>query len=116
LGGKTGVFGEFHGFVDGGVRGDAVEPEDLVEAQAQEVLEGGFGLGPGGFPGDQAVERGLPADDAANELVAEPAVGGGQARGGEGHFEQIFGEFTAGEALGEHSGCNLSWIFAVQHL
>jgi len=33
LGAKTVLFGEFDGFVDGGVVGNPVEPENLVKAE-----------------------------------------------------------------------------------
>ena len=39
LGAVAGVLGLLNGFVDGGVRRNAVEPENLVEAQAQKILE-----------------------------------------------------------------------------
>ena len=97
------------------MRGNAVEKEDLVEAEAQEILECGALLAAGGgLAGDEAVECGLPADDAADKLVAEAAISGGKARGGEGGFEQMLGEFSAGQALGQDARRNLSWILVVQ--
>jgi len=94
------LLGEFHGFVDGGVWGDAIEPENLVEPETQQVDERGPGLAGGvGLARDEAVQGGLPADHAADQLMAEPPVGGGKTGGGQGGFEQIFREFTAGLAL-----------------
>ncbi|MEI6077124.1 MAG: hypothetical protein WCS94_16205, partial [Verrucomicrobiota bacterium] len=33
------TLGLFHGFMDGGMRGNTVEPENLVETEPQEILE-----------------------------------------------------------------------------
>ena len=113
----TGTFGLLDGFMDGGVRWDTVEPENLVEAEAQQIFQRRPLLARGvGFAGDKPVERGLPAHDAADEFVTKAAVGGRKARGGKRSFEQIFSEFTAGQALRENSRRNLSWILVVQQL
>src|SRR5674476_326579 len=95
---EAGVLGEFDGFVHGGVAGNAVEPEDLIEAEAQEILQGKLLAAPAGLARDEPVERGLPADGAADEFVAEAAIHGRKPRGGERVVEQVFGEFTAGFA------------------
>jgi hypothetical protein len=74
LGAEPAAFCQFDGGMDGGVIWNAVQPEELVEAQAQEILQAGF-LGPaGGSAGDQPVQRGLPANRAEQELAAEGAV------------------------------------------
>jgi hypothetical protein len=67
-----------------------------------------------GFARDQAVERRLPADHPAHELVAKPAVGRREPCGGQCRFQQIFGEFTTGKALGKNPRRNLSWILVAQ--
>ncbi len=76
LGVETALPGQLDGFVYGGVVGDAVEPEDLVEAEPQEVLEQGLLRACVRLAGDQPIEGGLPADDAIGQLLAEVAVGG----------------------------------------
>jgi hypothetical protein len=48
--------------------------------------------------------------------VAEAAVGGRQPGIGQGNFKEILRKFTAGEALGQNSRRNLSWILAAQEL
>ena len=113
----TGAFGLLDGLVNSGVRWDAVEPENLVEAEPQEVAQGRPQFARGiGLAGDEPVERGLPAHDAADELVAEAAIGGRKPRGGKGNIEEILGEFAAGGALRQNSRRNLSWILVVQLL
>jgi len=102
--------------MDGGVVGNAVEPENLVEAEPQQVLQAGVLFAPIGFLRDEPVERGLPADGAADEFVAEAAIHGRKPRGGERIVEQVFGEFTAGFALLQNVRRNLSWILFVQQL
>jgi len=116
LGGKTGMFGQFDGFVHGGMGRDAVEPKNLIEAEPEQILEGEAGPGAAGFAGDETVEGGFPPDHAANELVTEAPIGRGKPGGGEGDFEEILGKFAGTEALGKHPRCNLSWILAVQQL
>ena len=96
----AGALGLLDGLMDGGVRRNAVEPENLVEAEPQQVDERRARLAAGrGLARDEPVERRLPADDAADELVAKPAVRRRKARGGQGGFEEILGEFPTGEAL-----------------
>jgi len=113
----AGAFGLLDGFMDSGVRRDTVEPEKLVEAEAQEILKRRALFPAGRGPaGDEAVERGLPADDATDEFVAQAAIGGRKARGGESGFQQIFREFAAGQPLRQNSRRNLSWILCVQQL
>ena len=68
------AFGEFDGFMDGGVRRDFIEPEDLVEAQAKEILYAGVLPAALRLPGNEPIQRGLPADDAINQFLAQCAV------------------------------------------
>ena len=111
----AGTLGLLDGFVDGGVRRNAIQPENLVEAKAQEIDERGTRGATGrGLARDEAVERGLPADDATNKFVTKSAVSGRKPRGSERRFEEILGEFAAGQPLRQHSGRNLSWILNVQ--
>ena len=85
---------------DGGVRRNAVEPKNLVEAEAQKIPQRRAQFARGvGLAGDEGVEGFLPADDAADEFVAEAAVNGRKSGGGERGFEQMLGEFVAGLAL-----------------
>jgi hypothetical protein len=71
---EAALLGEFHGFVDGGMVGNAVEPENLVEAEAQQVLEHVLLFASVGFSQDEPVECGLPADDAIDNFLAQPAI------------------------------------------
>jgi hypothetical protein len=109
LGSEAGMAGEFDGFVDGGVVGDAVEPEELVETEAEEGAEGGLLVAAGGgFAGDEPVEGGLPADDAVDEFLAEAAVDGGE-RGEEG-VEEGLGVVVSLFALLQDAEGNFSWF------
>ena len=96
----AGTFGLLNSFVDGGVRRNAVEPKNLVEAEAQQIHERGTRLASGrGLARDEPVERGLPAHDAADEFVAQAAIRWRQARGRERSFEKIFSKFSVVQAL-----------------
>jgi hypothetical protein len=72
---ETGLAGEGDGFVDGGVGRDAVEKEELVKAQPEQVLEGGFLGAPVGTLDDQPIEGGALAQDPVNELLRQAPVG-----------------------------------------
>ena len=97
---ETGALGEFHGFVNSGVRRDAVEPKNLVKPQAQEVLEhGALRSSRRSLALNQPVERSLPAHNAADEFVAQPAICGRKPGIGERNFEEIFRKFAAVQAL-----------------
>ena len=52
-----------------------------------------------GKTGQRDAQRGLPADDAVDHLLAKAAVGGGKPRRGKGGFKEILREFAAGSAL-----------------
>ena len=97
---EAGALGEFYGLVNGRVWGDAVEPKNLIEAEAQQILKHrSLGASGRGFAFDEAVERGLPAHNAADEFVAKPAISGGKPGIGERNFEEIFRKFAAVQAL-----------------
>jgi len=68
------AFAKLDGFMDGGVIGNAVEPKDLVEAEAQENLNGEVLAASAGFAVDEPIEGALPADEAECEFVAEAAI------------------------------------------
>ncbi|MEY2467109.1 MAG: hypothetical protein QOD03_1630, partial [Verrucomicrobiota bacterium] len=49
---KAAAFGLLNGFVDGGVIGNAVEPKNLIKAEAQEILQANFLRSSGSFLSD----------------------------------------------------------------
>src|SRR5262245_52142418 len=67
---------QLDGFVDRRVVWDAVEPEELVKAEMEDVIEAGLGraIVPA-FLVDQPLERAAPTDDPEDELDRQPAVG-----------------------------------------
>ena len=97
----AGALGLLDGFMDGGVRRDAVEPENLVEAESQQVDERRARLAAGrGLAGDKPVECGLPADNATDEFMAKPTVGGREPCIGQRNFQKIFRKFATVQTLG----------------
>lgn len=112
LGAEAEAFGDFHGFMDGGVSGDFIQPENLVKAEAQQVLQGGLLLAAIGFALDEPVEGGLPADGAIDDFLAQAAVGGGQGGISQLAIQEGLGEH-AGGAFSENLRRDLSWILAV---
>ena len=112
LGAKTVLLGQFDGFMDGGVVGNPVEPENLVKAEPQQILQGRFLFPPVGFPGDEPVERGLPAHDAVSDFLAKAAVGGRKRRAVQRGFEQILNESAARAPLLQNARRDLSWFLS----
>ena len=64
------ALGHLDGLVNGGMVGDAIKPENLIEPQAQQILQARFLRPALSFKGDEPVERGLPAHDAEDEFMA----------------------------------------------
>ena len=56
-------------FVDGGVIGNAVEPEKLVKPKTQQDLQRGFFGAFAGFLVDEPLQGFFPADDAVSEFL-----------------------------------------------
>ena len=104
-------FGDLDGFVDDGVVGNAIEPESLVETEAEENLQRDFLDAALGLARDEPVERGLPADDTAAQFADETAVGGGECRAGEFLVEQVFEVVFLVGVAAQDADRNLSWFF-----
>ena len=100
--------------MDGSMGRNAIQPEDLIKPEAQQILQGGFLRAAAGFAGDQPVEGGQPADHAVNRSPGRAPGRRGKGGSGQGVFEQIFGKFISRFTLPQNAGCNLSWIFVVQ--
>ncbi len=91
----------------GGVVGDAVEPEHLIEAEAKQNLQGrllGAAFGPAR---DEPVERSLPADYAIDEFLTQAAIRGGE--GWQAGFEEIFDVISRLVPLLQNARGNFSW-------
>jgi hypothetical protein len=116
LGAEAGLAGQLDRLVDRGVIGDAVEPEDLVKAELEQMLERTFLGAILRFAGNKPVEGLLPADDAVNQLLAEAPVRGRQGRAGQRIFEQILDKCAAALPLTQDAGRNFSWIFSAHNL
>jgi hypothetical protein len=112
LGTEPEALGEFDRFVDGGMIGNAVEPEELVKAEAKKDLEQKLLGAPVGATRNQPIEGGLPADGAEGKFPSEAAVVGGKLRrGGKGVVEQVFNPTGASGVGFEDVNGNFSWFF-----
>ncbi len=94
--------GELDGFVHGSVRRDAVEAEELVEAESQQELHIGQLRAAASVACDEPVERGLPANDTEGEFLAQGTIKRRKMHAREPGFEQILRECTASVAVAEH--------------
>ncbi len=81
------------------VVGNPVEPENLVEAEPEQVLEAGFLFPLIRLPADEPVERGLPANHAIDQLLTQGAIDGRNPGFGQGAFQQILRKAATGTPL-----------------
>jgi hypothetical protein len=108
--------GELDGFVDGGVIGDTVEPEKLVEAQAQQDLQRRFLGALLGFLVDEPFQGFFPTDNAISEFLRQTTIGGRDRAFGELAFEKVIEEMFAIAMLKQHPKGNFSWFLRVHPL
>ena len=94
LGGQAHLAGQFHGGMDGGMTGNAVEPKNLVQTEAQENAEQGTGWSGGNLAGGQPIQGGLPPHDAKDKFLAKRPVGALQGVERQGAFQERFGEIA----------------------
>ena len=92
---KADLPGQFDRFVDGGMLGDAIEPEDLVKAQPQQVAQQRLLCARRRLARDQPVQRRLPADDAVGQLLAQVAIRGREPCLGQRRFQPVLDEVPA---------------------
>lgn len=97
----------------GGVGRDAVQPEQLIQPQAQQILKARFLLAARGLASDQPIQRGLPPDDAGDEFECEAAISGGKFGGGKRALQQRLSVVVAVRAASEYACRNFSWFLAV---
>jgi transcription elongation GreA/GreB family factor len=95
-----------------GMVGDTIEPNELVEAQAEERSNGRGGVGLPAFAGDEPIEEGLLTAGAVDQFLAEVPIDLGQA--GEIAAEQRFDGNGACFSLDQHARRNFSW-FSFRH-
>ena len=115
LGGEAALPGQLDGFVDGGMVGDAFEPENLVKAQPQEILQRGLLYPRFGLAVDEPIQGRLPADDAVGELLAQVTIDGRKAAFGQCGFEPGLYKIPARAPL-EDAQRNFSWFLGAHNL
>ena len=110
--------GQFHRFIHRRVIGDAVEPEDLVEAQAQQDQQRELLLPIVRPAADEPVERGLPADDAEDQFLRQTAIRRREHDAGprQFRFEEMLGPAFALRVADQNPRGNFSWFFVTHRL
>src|SRR6185295_6971623 len=66
---KAGIAGELDNDMDGSVMGNAVEPEDLIEAQLKQNAKRRFLRAAISFAGDKPIKRRLLANDTIDQFM-----------------------------------------------
>jgi hypothetical protein len=103
---------QLDGFIDRRMRRDAVQPENLVQAQAQQHLQPLLLGAPRRPPRHQPVQRRLPAHHAVGEFLAQAPVRRGERRAPQFRLEQVF-HISAARAPQQDAHRNFSWILSV---
>ena len=80
---KSHAFGQLDSDVDRGMAGNAVQPEDLVQADAEQILEGWLLGAVAGLASDEPIECGLPANHSIDQFLAQMPVARREARRGQ---------------------------------
>src|SRR5579864_5245979 len=109
------LFGQFDGNMHRGVIGDPVEPKNLVQTEAQEVLQSGLLDPVSGLASDQPIEGGLPANDAVHEFLAQPPVYRREACPGQCAVQQFLCEVPFA-AVAQDLNRNFSWFLPAHYL
>ena len=112
---KAALPGQLDRLVHCGMGGDAIEPKDLIKAQPQEALQHGLLHAPFGLPGDQPIQRRLPADDAVGQLLAQMPVRGRKPGTGQFGLQPVLHEIPP-RLPPENAQCNFSWFFVAHNL
>ena len=110
LRGKARLAGQFDRLVHRGVIGNAIQPEQLVQAEAKEDLQRGLLGAAIGATGDEPVKRPFPADTTENQLAAQPAIRRAERDGFQFGVEQALDEFAAAHAPTEDAEGDFSWF------
>ena len=80
----AGLLGQFHAFIDGGTRGDAVHVQNLecTQAEQDEDFRIEFGVGVSEQSPDLVVEADLPAEDAEDHGCDQISIEGRESADG----------------------------------
>ena len=96
---KAALPGQLDCFVDGGMVGNAIEPEDLVKPKAKKDLQQRLLHAPFRLADDEPIQGRLPTHDAVGQFLTQVAIGGRKTRMGERRLEPGFHEIPFRAAL-----------------
>src|SRR5262245_40886460 len=102
--------------MNGGMVRHAVEPEELVEPDAQKNLQRTFLRAAGRLARDEPVERGLPAHNAECDLLSQSAIDRRQRRPAGHVVEEVFQPASSIRVLSQDTNGNFSWFFGAHVL
>ena len=98
------AFGLFHCFKHCGVRRNAVQHQQLIQAQPQEDLDGGALLAAIGLARNQPVQRSFPPDTSVGQFLGEATIVCPQCRLGAGFVQEVFDEGPTLHPAQQHAG------------
>ena len=108
--------GQFDGFIDGRMIGNAIEPKHLVKPKTQKDLQERLLRAARSFGRDQPIKRSLPTNHAKGEFLYEAAVRRQEYLSGQLIFEDFLDELLPDRMPLEHGNGNFSWFFATHSL
>src|SRR5437588_34363 len=73
---------------------NSFQPEELIQAQAEDDLEGRFLRAPLRLLRDKPVQGGLPANNPVGQFLNQPAVGGGKRMAAQLACQEVFDVLT----------------------
>ena len=106
---EPGFPGEHDRLVDGGVGRDAIEEEELVDAEPEKILERGLLATSVGAAGDDPIECRALSKNAVNQLLGEASVGGREAPEIRIGLETMLEKVAWGVGMPQGTIGNLSW-------
>jgi len=115
LGTKPVSLCQFYGDIHSGMTRNSIQPEDLVKAHAQQVLQEDLLRAVTRLAGNEPIQSGLPTHNTINQFLAKAPIGGRQLRLSQSSLKQVFGMFLVAAAP-KHVDRNFSWFFPAHNL
>ena len=95
---------------------NAVQPEHLIEAEAEQNLQNGLLCAAFGALADEPIECSLPADNTEREFLDQPPISRGQRRASQLFFEDFLDKLLPQRVSLQDGDGNFSWFLAAHSI
>ncbi len=106
---KPSLPGQLNRLMDGCMGGDAIEEEQLIQAEPQQVMQGGLLRASSGPAVDDPVQRRALPHHPVNQLLRQPPIGRGQGKESGIGFHAMLHEVSRSARTLKGAEGNLSW-------